>query len=331
MIKLGIIGYGSWVKNAYLPGLKHDGRAEIAAISARSSSTLNSIEKDFGNKVEVFADYMDLLKSPGIQAVMIAVPDPMHSRIITAAVNSGKDVFYEPPVADTRQSVPEALKLLVSSQQITHADLELALVPAVSKASDLIKKKYIGNIYSAGIRLQSGWGPDPDQDLNNINRLSVWYAHVLNVLLDSVPERILILDGKGTRGRRQSQSTGIYDYNGIWGELRVNIDSPVKLSINVEIVGDEGDIHIDLLTGELKTRTKNNPDWKVEYFPAIRPYADWPGMNESITAFLDAVESRKPGYANAEVVAKLHLVGMAAEESKDTGTWARIKSLSDLF
>ena len=36
MIKIGIIGYGSWVKAAYIPALRHDGRAEVVAISARS-------------------------------------------------------------------------------------------------------------------------------------------------------------------------------------------------------------------------------------------------------------------------------------------------------
>ena len=53
-------------------------------------------------------------------------------------------------------------------------------------------------------------------------------------------------------------------------------------------------------------------------------------MHESIAAFLDAVESKKPSYANADVVAKLHLIGMAAEESKDTGHWANVKELHDL-
>jgi predicted dehydrogenase len=330
MIKIGIIGYGSWVKDAYIPGLKHDGRAEIAAISAKSKSTLDLIKKHFGDTVEIFDDFTDLLKSAKIDAVMIAVPDPLHAKIITAALNYGKAVFYEPPIAHTRELIPEALQILVTVPQITHADLELALVPAVNKASELIRRKIIGNIQSASIRLQSNWGPDPDQDINNINRLSIWYAHVLNVLLDATPERVLVMDGYGTSGRRQSQSTGFYDYNGIWGELKVNTDSAEALTIRIEIIGNEGDILVNLLTGELKLRTKSSPEWKIEYFPAVQPYADWPGMHESITAFLDAVVSKKPSFANANVVANLHLIGMAAEESKDTGNWATVKDISDL-
>jgi hypothetical protein len=33
---------------------------------------------------------------------------------------------------------------------------------------------------------------------------------------------------------------------------------------------------------------------------------------------------------NTEVVAKLHLIGLAAEESKDTGQWANVKELLGL-
>jgi len=329
-IKIAIIGYGSWVKDAYIPGLKHDGRAEIVGISARSEATINSIKKDFGNSVDIYKGYEDLLASTTIEAVMIAVPDSVHAEAITAALASGKAIFYEPPIAHTRELVPKIIKKLLAARQITHADLELALVPAVTKASGLIKRQIIGNVQTASIRLQSNWGPDPNQDINNIGRLSVWYTHVLNVLLDSSPKRVFIMDGYGTEGRRQSQSTGFFDYNGIWGELKVNIDSAEALTINIEVVGDNGDIQIDVLTGEMKVRTKSNPKWEIKFLPAAQPYADWPGMHESISSFLDAVESGIPSFANATAVANLHLIGLASEESKETGTWAKVKDISQL-
>ncbi|MEM7375371.1 MAG: Gfo/Idh/MocA family oxidoreductase [Bacteroidota bacterium] len=329
-IKIGIIGYGAWVKDAYIPALQKDERADIVAISARSEATIQSIKKKFGDRVDVYQGYTDLLASPTIDAVMIAVPDSVHAEAITAALASGKAVFYEPPIAHTRDLIPDIIKKLLAAPQITHADLELALVPAVVKASQLIQRHLIGNVQTASIRLQSNWGPDPHQDINNIHRLSVWYTHVLNVLLDSRPKRVLIMDGYGTEGRRQSQSTGYFDYHGVWGELKVNIDSAEYLTINIEVVGDEGDIQIDVLTGELKTRTKENREWAVECLPAIQPYADWPGMHESISAFLDAVESGVPSFANAHVVANLHLIGLASEESKETGSWAEVKDIKQL-
>ncbi len=68
----------------------------------------------------------------------------------------------------------------------------------------------------------------------------------------------------------------------------------------------------------------------MNFLPAIQPYADWPGMHESISCFLDGVESGLPSFANAAVVANLHLIGLASEESKETGTWAKVKEINQL-
>lgn len=327
-IRVGLIGYGAWVKTAYIPALRHDGRAQIVAISAKRESTMACIQQDFGNDVETYQRFEELLQSPTIDAVMVAVPDALHATIITSALHSGKAVFYEPPLAHTRERIPEVINTLVAAPQITHADLELACVPAVAQAARFIKDRVIGSVQTARIRLHANWGPDPNQDTNNINRLSVWYTHVLNVLLNSTPTRVLLLDGYGTAGRRQSHSTGVFDYDGIWGELTVNTDSVDALAIDVDIIGSEGEIRINLLTGVLEFRTKTNPGWNREELSAIQPYAAWPGMHESITAFLDAVSSGTPSFANADIVANLHLIGMATEESKDTGTWAEVRAIT---
>lgn len=329
-IKIGIIGYGSWVKDAYLPALKKDGRGDIIAIAVGSEATAKSVKKKFGDSIDIYIGFEKLLQSPEVDAVMIAVPDSIHAKAIEASLESGKAVFYEPPIAHTRTLIPEIIKKLLNAPQITHADLELALVPAVIEASDLIRNKAIGNIHSASIRLQSNWGPDPDQDINNIHRLGVWYTHVLNVILNSSPKRVLIMDGYGTKGRRQSQSTGFFDYDGMWGEFKVNIDSVEKLKINIEVIGDGGDLYLDILTGEIKIRTKNNPAGKTILLPAIQPYADWPGMHESVSSFLNAVEHGISSFANATTVANLHLIGLATEESKNTGAWATVKNLEEL-
>lgn len=322
-IKIGIIGYGNWVKDAYLPALEYDGRAEIVAISAKSDKTIASIKSRFGSSIEIFRDYEKLLNSDRITAIMIAVPDHLHGLVILKAIESGKPFFYEPPIGHTRALIPQVLKKLIDAPQITHADLELGLIPVVSKASDIVKNKTIGDIQSIRISLNSNWGPEPNEDTNVINRLTLWYVHLFNIILDDSPTRVLILDGNGVAGRRQSQSQGIFDYNGVWGELKVNIDSMDDLLITIELVGSKGDVFIDILTGKLISRTKDMVD--TNYYAAIQPYADWPGMRESITHFLDAIETNNPSFSNPLLIEKLQLIGMATEESKDTGNWAKVK------
>ena len=62
-IKLGIIGFGAWVRDAYIPSLLDENRAEIKAISAISDDTIKEIKLRFENKVKVYSNYEDLIKS----------------------------------------------------------------------------------------------------------------------------------------------------------------------------------------------------------------------------------------------------------------------------
>ncbi|MEW7280295.1 Gfo/Idh/MocA family oxidoreductase [Aquimarina sp. 2201CG1-2-11] len=321
-IKIGIIGFGNWVKDSYLPALEYDGRAQVVAISAKSDKTIKCIESKYGDTIDVYNNYEDLLNSTLVDAVMIAVPDHLHGTVILKAIASGKPFFYEPPIGHTRELIAKVLQGLKDATQITHADLELALIPVIPKVSSILKTGVLGEVQSVAISLKSNWGAEPNEDTNVINRLTLWYVHVLNTILDATPKRVLILDGKGVAGRRQSQSTGIFDYNGIWGELKVNIDSMDELIITIDIVGSKGDIFIDILTGELKLRTKEKTE--TNFYPAKQPYADWPGMRECISSFLDAIETNTPSFANIKLIEELQAIGMATEVSKDTVGWAKI-------
>ncbi len=327
-IRIGLIGYGSWTRNAYIPALCRDGRAEIISAAAPSKDTQKLIRSELGSEINVYDDIEKLLTGPNLDAVMIAVPDSMHEPALLAALESDAAVFYEPPITDRRHRTVPVISRLLAAQQITFADLELGLIPAVNRASQLVKIDTIGKIQTACIRLHSGWGPVPNYDLCNFNHLCSWYVDVLNRILDAAPKRVLLLDGQSTPGRRQNHSIGHLDYDGVWGTLQANISSVGNLEIGVEINGNDGDLIIDILTGEIRYRTRQNSSWVIEHWPALSPYASWPGMNESISAFLDAVEKGGSNINDASAVTKLQLVGLAAEESKDSGTWAEVKDIA---
>ena len=123
----------------------------------------------------------------------------------------------------------------------------------------------------------------------------------------------------------QSVSTGVYDYDGTWGFIRANVKSAEGVSIIVELSGDEGDVVLDYFTGELKYRTLSQPQWTVEVCSPAKPFADWPGVRETISGFITAAISGDREQGNAKAVAKLNRIGLAAEESKDSGDWAVIK------
>lgn len=326
-LRIGLIGFGSWVRSAYLPALQYDGRAVITAVTAATESTRRKACEILGENAAVFDSYESLLSQAKVDAVMIAVPDSVHQTVLSAAIESGVAVFYEPPISHLRDQIPIMTDRLLAAPKVTFAHLELGYHPAVSRAAQLIKQNVIGSLHNVNITLHADWGVTENSDLCLMDRMTCWYVDVLNSIAGSVPKRVLTLDGHGSGGRMQSISAAIYDYDGVWGMFKANVSSPTGVSITIKINGSNGDIVIDYFTGELRYRSIDRPEWSVEDCRPQKPYADWPGVRETVSAFLDAVLSKDPGQGNAKTVAQLNMIGLAAEESKDTGNWAQTRVL----
>ncbi len=95
-VKVGIIGTGT-MGTGHAEVLQSVPQAEIAAFCDIHAPTLADRAKRFG-VMRTFADYRDLLKED-IQAVVIAVPNYLHKEISIAALEAGKHVLVEKPMA----------------------------------------------------------------------------------------------------------------------------------------------------------------------------------------------------------------------------------------
>lgn len=326
-VRIGLIGFGNWVRKAYLPAIQYDGRAVITAVSAATEKTRQSVVEMLGDNVAVYDSYAMLLKNEEIDAVMIAVPNQIHQEAITAALEREIAIFYEPPVSHMRDQIPIMIDRLLTSSNVTFAHLELGYHPGIEYAINLIQSGTIGLLHNVTITLLAGWGNTENSDLCLTDQLSCWYVDVLNRIIGSIPDRVLVLDGYGSSGRMQRSGTGIYDYNGIWGMFRINVSSPEGESIFVEISGDKGDIYFNYFTGELRYRNIEHPEWIIKQLLPLQPYADWPAVRETISAFLEAVISGEPEQGNAKTVAQLNLIGLASDKSVDTGEWEKIENV----
>ena len=353
-IRVGLIGYGSWARMAYLPAIRRDGRAHIVSAAAPSAATQQRIRAELGSDVAVFASAAELLSGPLVDAVFVAVSDAAHEEALTAALDAGTPIFYEPPLASVRQRIRPMVTRLLEAPQVTHADLEIGFIPVFVEAAKRVRSGVIGQVHTASVRLQSNWGADPEADLSTLNHIAPWYVDTLNRILDATPSRVLLLESDGLPGRAQRQCQGLYDYGGVWGTVQVNLGCVVDLETTVEVNGEDGDLVVDLFSGELRQRTRQNGEWSVERVTESEPRAGWPGMNECVTAFLDAVAPEPlldttsathgvkdvdalraalgagPLPADAPAVAQLHLIGLAAEASKDSGGWAEIEKIDTL-
>jgi len=96
-IRTGIIGAGG--RGKYLTGQFKEIGAEMAAVCDIYEANLQGGLKEASTGAKPFHDYRKLLDDKSIDAVIVATPDHWHARMVIDAVEAGKDVYCEKPMA----------------------------------------------------------------------------------------------------------------------------------------------------------------------------------------------------------------------------------------
>ena len=98
-LKAGVVGCGGIANGKHLPAVKAAGGAEITAFCDIILEKAEKANKEYGGgKGKVFADYRDMLKEP-LDIVYVCTPNNSHCEITVAALNAGKHVMCEKPMA----------------------------------------------------------------------------------------------------------------------------------------------------------------------------------------------------------------------------------------
>jgi predicted dehydrogenase len=113
-LKIGIIGCGGIANNKHLPAIRGLEMADVTAFCDILIERAKKTAKDFGtDDAQVFADYRELLELK-LDAVYVCTPNRSHSEITVAALESGKHVMCEKPMAI---NYAEALKMTEAAKK----------------------------------------------------------------------------------------------------------------------------------------------------------------------------------------------------------------------
>lgn len=113
-LRIGIIGCGGIANGKHMPALKQVKDAEMVAFCDIIPERAEKAKADFGNDdAVVYLDYKELLKDDSIDVVHVCTPNISHAEISIAAMEAGKHVMCEKPMAKTgaeAQAMIEASK-----------------------------------------------------------------------------------------------------------------------------------------------------------------------------------------------------------------------------
>lgn len=324
IIRIGLIGYGSWARSAYVPSFRLDGRTNIFAVAAPSEVTRALATTELGPNVRTFGSASELLAAGSIDAVTIAVPDPAHEETMAAVMEAGLPLLFEPPVAADRDGVERMLTTVRAYQLPIHPNLELSYLPVIARVHDHVSAGAIGQPQHAHIRLQAGWRHPPGLALSVIHMLACWYLDVLDLVACGQVQRVLVPHVGRSTDLLRPRAIAHLDYGNLLGTFDVNIAAVGSLSIDIEVNGSDGDIACDPLAGTWRLRTRDYPHWRMARDAPLEPVAGWPGVHESIRAFLDSVEQGLPATDARDAILRHHEVGLAVDRSYRTGAWETV-------
>lgn len=108
-VRFGVIGIGAIARLSHVPAIQKIPETQLVAICRRTRKEADRLAKTW--KVEeVYYNYEDLVRSPNVDAVIIATPPAYHMEETIAAAEEGKHVFCEKPMAINLKEAREMVK-----------------------------------------------------------------------------------------------------------------------------------------------------------------------------------------------------------------------------
>jgi len=166
-VELALLGCGDVAQRDYLPEMyRLAGRAELVAVCGRTAERVRQVAEQYDIPAQ-YDDYRAMLAESDAEAVINLTPIQLHAETTLAALESGKHVYSEKPIATT---LDDAVRI---RDEADRRGLTLVcapsvlLFPQVRFASDLVKSGRIGKVHAAlgrgygGVPPWSGYPSDP--------------------------------------------------------------------------------------------------------------------------------------------------------------------------
>ncbi len=163
-LRIGVLGAGRWANMAHIPGWKRDPRVEVVALCDVEKALAQEMAQRFGIP-EHTDDWQGLIARPDIDVIDIVTPSNTHQELAAAAVEAGKHVLSEKPVA---HDFRETLRLDAEAKRKglkTKLGFTFRHTPGVRYAKSLIDQGFVGRPFIFNGYEQNSQWLDPQTPL----------------------------------------------------------------------------------------------------------------------------------------------------------------------
>lgn len=247
MIKVAVIGVGSMGQN-HARIYFHSDNTELVAISDPYEEQAKNIARHYNTKS--YRNYQDMLNLEDIDAVSIAVPTSLHKEVALYALEKGKHVLLEKPIASTNEEAQEIIhKAQQQNRKLMIGHIE-RFNPAIQELKTRLQRGELGEIYKIDVQ-RIGPFPSRITDVGVIIDLSVHDLDVINYLIEDSPIRIYAETQQRLHPHHEDSVTALIRYSqGALAVLNINYLSPTKIR-QLKVFGKKGMFLVNYLDQEL--------------------------------------------------------------------------------
>ena len=157
-IKFGVIGTGLRSGLASLAHRPEEGWI-LGAAADPNEGRLKKFVENYPD-AKTFTDYRDMLACPEIEVVFITSPDYCHEEQACAALEAGKAVYLEKPMAITIEGCDRILRTAMATGSKIFVGHNMRHFPAILKMKEVIDSGIIGDIQCGWCRHFISYGGD---------------------------------------------------------------------------------------------------------------------------------------------------------------------------
>ncbi|MDE2222388.1 MAG: Gfo/Idh/MocA family oxidoreductase [Candidatus Omnitrophica bacterium] len=235
MISIGVIGCGHWGPN-HIRVFSQLVNSRVLMVADLDEKRLSAIKALFPD-IQTVKDYNDILKNPAIDAVVVAVPTNFHFKITLEALQAGKHVLCEKPLAMRPE---ECLQLGEASRQAGKALMVghiFVFNQGIAKLRDYIVSGELGKVHYAHSQ-RTNLGPFR-YDVNALWDLAPHDISIFNYIFNSAPVSVSARGHKCLGGNLDDLGFATLDYpDNIMVSVHVSWLDPKKVR-QITVVGNQ--------------------------------------------------------------------------------------------
>ncbi|HET9328587.1 MAG TPA: Gfo/Idh/MocA family oxidoreductase [Candidatus Eisenbacteria bacterium] len=161
-LRIALVGVGGAAQINHIPALKKIEDVELVAICDRDREKVGRVAQKFGIP-EATNRFDDLLEDETIDAIDICTPNFLHAPMATAALEAGKHVLCERPLARSADEARQMAKAARKSDRVLMCAVQHRFRADAQLLRTFVDKGDLGQIFYAKagwLRLRTEWDSD---------------------------------------------------------------------------------------------------------------------------------------------------------------------------